>query len=117
MLMSVPNVSEGVDEAAVGEIGEAFRPAKLVDIHSDPDHHRSVFTLVSKQGELARALARGASKVHSLVNVSAHEGIHPHVGAIDVVPIVYVTPEQRGAACAEALATADLIARSTETPV
>lgn len=117
MLMSVPNVSEGVDEAAIGEIGEAFRPARLLDIHSDADHHRSVFTLASKQGELARALARGAKAVHERVSVAAHEGVHPHVGAIDVVPIVYLSPEQRGAACAEALTTADLIARATDTPV
>lgn len=117
MLMSVPNVSEGIDVTAISEIGEAFKPARLLDIHSDPDHHRSVFTLASKQGELARALARGAKAVHERVSVAEHEGIHPHVGAIDVVPIVYLTPDQRGAACAEALTTADLIARTTETPV
>jgi glutamate formiminotransferase len=117
MLMSVPNVSEGVDEDAIGAIGEAFRPARLLDVHSDPDHHRSVFTLVSRQGELARALANGAATVHERVDVSAHEGIHPHVGAIDVVPVVYLSPDSRGAACAEALTAADLIARRTETPV
>lgn len=117
MLMSVPNVSEGVDEAAIGAIGEAFKPARLLDVHSDSDHHRSVFTLASKQGELARALANGAARVHEMVDVSAHDGIHPHVGAIDVVPVVYLTPEDRGAACAEALTAADLIARRTNTPV
>ncbi|MBJ7458638.1 MAG: hypothetical protein JHD02_05565 [Thermoleophilaceae bacterium] len=115
--MSVPNVSEGVDEAAITVIGEAFAPARLLNVHSDPDHHRSVFTLVSKQGELARALANGAAAVHARVDVSAHEGIHPHVGAIDVVPVVYLAPDQRGAACAEALTAADLIARRTGTPV
>lgn len=115
--MSVPNVSEGVDEAAITAIGNAFAPARLLNVHSDPDHHRSVFTLVSKQGELARALANGAAAVHKTVDVSAHEGIHPHVGAIDVVPVVYLSPDQRGAACAEALTTADLIARRTNTPV
>jgi glutamate formiminotransferase/glutamate formiminotransferase/formiminotetrahydrofolate cyclodeaminase len=117
MLMSVPNVSEGVDEAAIAAIGEAFAPARLLNVHSDPDHHRSVFTLVSEQGVLARALANGAAAVHQRVNVSAHEGIHPHVGAIDVVPVVYLSPERRGAACAEALTTADLIARRTHSPV
>jgi glutamate formiminotransferase len=117
MLMSVPNVSEGIDEVAIAAIGEAFAPAQLLDVHSDPDHHRSVFTLASKQGELAGALAKGAAKVHELVDISDHEGIHPHVGAVDVVPIVYLSPEQRGAACAEALTAADLIARRTGTPV
>lgn len=117
MLMSVPNVSEGVDEAAIAAIGGAFAPARLLDVHSDPDHHRSVFTLVSRQGELARALANGAAKAHDLVSVEAHGGVHPHVGAVDVVPVVYLAPEQRGAACAEALTAADLIARRTGTPV
>jgi glutamate formiminotransferase/glutamate formiminotransferase/formiminotetrahydrofolate cyclodeaminase len=115
--MSVPNVSEGVDESAITAIGNAFAPARLLNVHSDPDHHRSVFTLVSKQGELARALANGAAAVHDLVDVSTHEGIHPHVGAIDVVPVVYLSPEARGAACAEALTAADLIARRTRAPV
>jgi glutamate formiminotransferase len=117
MLMSVPNVSEGVDDAAIAAIGEAFAPARLLDVHSDADHHRSVFTLVSEQGELARALANGAAAVHERIDVSTHAGIHPHVGAIDVVPVVYLSPGQRGAACAEALTAADLIARRTNTPV
>lgn len=117
MLMSVPNVSEGVDLDAIDEIGAAFSPARLLNIHTDPDHHRSVFTLAGRQGQLARALANGAQAVHERVSVAAHEGIHPHVGAIDVVPLVYVTPDQRGAACAEALTAADLIARATDTPI
>jgi glutamate formiminotransferase/glutamate formiminotransferase/formiminotetrahydrofolate cyclodeaminase len=117
MLMSVPNVSEGVDQAAIDAIGDAFKPARLLDIHSDPDHHRSVFTLVSRQGELAVALAHGAKAARDSIDVSAHEGIHPHIGAIDVVPVVYVKPAQRGAACAEALTAAEQIARATEVPV
>lgn len=117
MLMSVPNVSEGVDREAIDEIGRAFAPARLLDIHSDVDHHRSVFTLVSRQGELAAALAGGAVAAHRNVDLSAHSGIHPHVGAIDVVPIVYLSEGQRGAACAEALVAADSIARATDTPV
>lgn len=117
MLMSVPNVSEGVDLAAVAELAEAFAPATLLDIHSDSDHNRSVFTLAGRQGSLARALANGAKAVHQRVSIAEHRGIHPHVGAIDVVPVVYVDPATRGAACAEALTAADMIARTTEAPV
>lgn len=117
MLMSVPNVSEGVDQDAIARIGAAFAPAHLLDVHSDPDHHRSVFTLASIQGELAPALARGAADVHASVDVSGHAGIHPHVGAIDVVPVVYLSPSDRGAACAEALTAAEMIAKNTNTPV
>lgn len=117
MLMSVPNVSEGVDQAAIDKIAAAFGPARLVNVHSDADHHRTVFTLVSKQGELAAALASGAKTAHDLIDLSSRTGVHPHVGAVDVVPIVYLRPEQRGAACAEALTAADMIARATDTPV
>jgi glutamate formiminotransferase/glutamate formiminotransferase/formiminotetrahydrofolate cyclodeaminase len=115
--MSVPNVSEGIDEAALAAIASAFAPARCLDIHSDPDHHRSVFTLVSRQGELATALARGAREATARVSIAEHAGIHPHVGAVDVVPVVYLDAARRGAACAEALTTADLIARATDVPV
>ncbi len=117
MLMSVPNVSEGVDSDSIGQISAAFAPAHLLDIHSDPDHHRSVFTLAGRQGELAAALARGTAVAHRLLDISAHAGVHPHVGAVDVVPLVYLDARARGAACAEALTAADMIARGTDTPV
>jgi glutamate formiminotransferase/glutamate formiminotransferase/formiminotetrahydrofolate cyclodeaminase len=115
--MSVPNVSEGVDESAITSIGAAFAPARLLDVHSDADHHRSVFTLVSQQGELAGALAAGAVRALELVTVAEHAGIHPHVGAVDVVPVVYLEPRSRGAACAEALVAADMIAFAAGIPV
>jgi glutamate formiminotransferase/glutamate formiminotransferase/formiminotetrahydrofolate cyclodeaminase len=115
--MAVPNVSEGVNVDAIDAVGRAFAPARLLDVHSDADHHRSVFTLVSRQGELAQALARGAEKARELVDLNANQGIHPRVGAIDVVPVVYLAQEDRGAACAEALSAADQIARASELPV
>lgn len=117
MLMSVPNVSEGSDTGLLDEIGRAFAPARLLDVHRDPDHGRAVLTLVSRQGELARSLAAGAAAVVERIDISGHPGIHPHVGAIDVVPVVYLTPEQRGAACAEALLAAHLIGDGAGVPV
>lgn len=117
MLMSVPNVSEGADRSVVEAIGKAFSPARLLDVHSDADHGRSVFTLVSKQGELAQALASGAAKAAESIAIDGHAGIHPHVGAIDVVPVVYLDPAQRGAACAEALLAGHLIAATAQLPI
>lgn len=117
MLMSVPNVSEGVDAASIASIADAFAPARLFDIHSDPDHHRSVFTVAAQQGVLADALANGVTRAHELLDIGGHGGVHPHVGAVDVVPVVYLAPEQRGNACAEALVVGDLIARRTNAPV
>lgn len=117
MLMAVPNVSEGVNRAALEAIAAGFSPAKLLDLHTDPDHHRAVFTLVSEQGRLAHELAAGAVAAHREIELSDYEGIHPHVGAVDVVPVVYLKAEQRGAACAEALLAAHLIADNCGVPV
>src|SRR3954447_24229073 len=116
--MAVPNVSEGRDPARIAAIGAAFGPgARLLDTHSDPDHGRSVFTLAAPQGELARALVNGARAAVENIDLTRHAGEHPHVGAIDVAPVVYRGPEQRGAACAEALTAAALLADELGLPV
>jgi glutamate formiminotransferase / 5-formyltetrahydrofolate cyclo-ligase len=117
LLLSVPNVSEGGDPEAIEAIGAAFAPAALLDIHSDPDHGRSVFTLAAPQGVLADALVNGASEAVAKLDVRAHPGVHPHVGAIDVAPLVYLDYERRGAAVAEALTAAALIGDQLELPV
>ena len=111
-LMSVPNVSEGRNPAAVEVIAAAFTAGgetQLLDVHRDADHHRAVFTLAGRPGSLADALAAGAAEAMQRVDVGDGRGQHPHVGAVDVVPLVYVDPALRGAACAEALVAADLI--------
>jgi glutamate formiminotransferase / 5-formyltetrahydrofolate cyclo-ligase len=116
VLLAIPNVSEGRDGRAIEAIGAAF-DARLLDIHSDPDHHRSVFTLAAEAGALAGAICRGAAEVIRRVDVNRHEGIHPRVGAIDVAPIVYLDPTDRGAACAEALVLGDLLGQELQLPV
>lgn len=129
-LLAVPNVSEGRDAGLIASIGAAFagagsQPAvRLLDVHADADHHRSVFTLVGAPGELAAALLRGAALAVRRIDVAARldgapseVGRHPHVGAVDVAPIVYLDPAARGAACAEALVVADRIGEELQVPV
>jgi glutamate formiminotransferase / 5-formyltetrahydrofolate cyclo-ligase len=117
-LLAVPNVSEGRDAEAIRSIGSAFgRAARLLDVHSDADHNRSVFTLAGRPGELAAAVLAGVARALELIEIGEHEGIHPRVGAVDVAPIVYPTEDQRGAACAEALVLADLLGEELELPV
>ncbi len=117
-LLAVPNVSEGRDAAALDAIGAAFGTrARVVDRHADPDHHRAVFSLAGSPGTLAQALLAGAREAVARIDLRTPRGQHPHVGAIDVVPLVYVTDAQRGAACAEALVTADLLAGELGLPV
>lgn len=115
-LLAIPNVSEGRDRNAIEAIGKAF-DAHLLDIHSDPDHHRSVFTLAGAPGRLGPAVLGGAAEVIRRLDLSAHQGIHPRVGAIDVAPIVYLDPSDRGAAAAEALVLGDLLGEELELPV
>jgi glutamate formiminotransferase/glutamate formiminotransferase/formiminotetrahydrofolate cyclodeaminase len=117
LLLAVPNVSEGSNRATIDAIGAAFAPARVLDVHSDPDHGRSVFSLAAEQGELARALVAGAREAVARIDLRAHAGSHPHVGAIDVAPVVYLDDSQRGAACAEALTAAALIGDELGLPV
>lgn len=105
MLLAVPNVSEGRDAAAIAAIRDAFAGARVLDVHSDADHHRTVFTLVAD--DLVEALVAGAAEVLRRVDLRAHAGVHPRVGALDVAPIVHTDPEERGAATAAALVLAD----------
>jgi glutamate formiminotransferase/glutamate formiminotransferase/formiminotetrahydrofolate cyclodeaminase len=112
-LLAVPNVSEGRDLGSVEAIARAFTAdgaARLLDTHADADHHRAVITLAGRPGSLADALAAGAAEAVRRIDVGeGADGEHPYVGAVDVVPIVYLDPAQRGAACAEALVAAELI--------
>jgi glutamate formiminotransferase/glutamate formiminotransferase/formiminotetrahydrofolate cyclodeaminase len=110
-LLAIPNVSEGRDAGAIAAIGRAFSStgARLLDVHSDADHHRSVFTLAGEPGGLGPALAAGARAALERIDLRHPRGQHPFVGVVDVAPIVYLDRERRGAACAEALLTADLL--------
>lgn len=115
-LLSVPNFSEGRDGRRVAAIAQAF-DAQLLDVHSDPDHNRSVVTIAGQPGALAQAVLEGAREVIECVELDRHQGEHPRIGALDVAPIVYLTGDDRGAACAEALVLGDLLGAELELPV
>lgn len=117
LLLAVPNVSASRDRAALAAIERAFAPARRLDLHADDDHGRAVLTLAARQGELAAALRRGAEAVIERVDLRGHAGVHPFVGALDVLPVVYVDDARRGAACAEALTAAGLIGEELGVPV
>lgn len=117
VLVAVPNVSEGRDRAALEAIEGACGPARLLDLHADPDHGRAVFTLAAEQGELSAGLVNLARCAVARIDLRRHEGQHPHVGALDVMPVVYLDEAQRGAACAEALTAAALVGEDLGLPV
>jgi glutamate formiminotransferase len=117
-LESVPNVSEGRDPAALAALREAFaRPARLLDVHSDWDHHRSVFTLVGSGEELVETLLAGIRSAAEHIDLTRHEGAHPRIGAADVVPLVPLEPAAEPLARRAALELADRVAEELELPV
>jgi glutamate formiminotransferase len=89
----------------------------LLDVHTDPDHHRAVFTLAAEPGTLHRAVLEGAREAVERIDLAGHEGVHPRVGAIDVAPVVYRTEAERGAASAEALLLAHRLGADLGLPV
>ena len=97
-------------------IASAF-DAGVLGVHSDPDHHRSVFTLAGGPGELAEAVVNGARETVRRVDINRHQGAHPRLGALDVAPIVYLSDGDRGEACAEALVLADRLGEELQLPV
>src|SRR5215212_7727181 len=118
-LLAVPNVSEGRDRETVEMLGEAFaqRGARVLDVHVDPDHDRSVFSLAAEPGTLASALVAGARVAVERIDMRSYRGAHPSVGALDVAPVVHLDASQHGAACVEALVTADELGRHLGLPV
>jgi glutamate formiminotransferase len=108
-VLAVPNISEGRDPDAIRAIAAAFAGtgARVLDVSSDVDHHRTVVTLEGDR--LAEALASGVEEAVRRIDLTHHAGAHPRVGAVDVAPVVYLDAADRGAAIAEALVAAELI--------
>jgi glutamate formiminotransferase len=118
VLEAVPNVSEGRDRGSIQAIGAAFAGrAALLDVHSDSDHHRSVYTLAAAEGDLVDSLVEGAARALELVDLRRHEGVHPRVGVADVVPLVPLVPEDLGRAAEAALAVAGRMGGELGLPV
>lgn len=117
-LESVVNLSEGRDPELLDALRLAMSsPARLLDVHADRDHHRSVYTLVGSGAQLVETLMRGAGRAVELIDLRRHEGAHPRIGAVDVVPIVPLAPEHEPAARAAALALAERLADELALPV
>jgi len=119
VLEAVPNVSEGRDRAVVHAIATAFGggDARLLDVHSDEDHHRAVLTLAGSAEALCEALVAGARVALAAIDLRLHDGVHPRVGAVDVVPLVPILGAPMTLARETALAVADRIGGELGVPV
>jgi glutamate formiminotransferase len=87
----VPNFSEGRDPAIIAALRGAVRDVpdvRLLDTHSDPDHHRTVLTFVGMAEPVAEAAFRAVREAAARIDMRRHRGVHPRIGAADVVPFV-----------------------------
>jgi len=117
-LESVPNFSEGRDGATLDALAGALSAhARLLDVHADEDHNRSVFTLVADEDGLLEALVAAVVCARERIDLRRHEGAHPRVGAADVVPVVPVRPADLERAKRAALALAARVGSELELPV
>ena len=117
-LESVPNFSEGRDRATIEALADALGgKARLLDVHADADHNRSVFTLVGSAEELVESLLAGIAVARERIDLRRHEGAHPRVGAADVVPLVPLVPDDLARAREAALALAERVGGELGLPV
>ena len=123
-MLAIPNFSEGRDPQRIASIAEALTSVagvRLLDTHSDPDHNRTVYTLDGAgdgpPASLSASLTAGAERAIELLDIATHEGSHPHVGTLDVAPIVYMNESERGAACAQALVLGERLGSELRIPV
>jgi glutamate formiminotransferase / 5-formyltetrahydrofolate cyclo-ligase len=117
-LEAVPNFSEGRDPATIEALRSALSgPARLLDIHVDADHNRSVFTLAGGEEDLVESLLAGIACARERIDLRRHEGAHPRIGAADVVPLVAVRAEDMARARAAALELARRVGEEVALPV
>ena len=89
----VPNFSQGSDPEAVSAIVAAMRVSgvSLLDWSLDKDHNRSVVTIAGPPQAVAEAAVRGVGKAVDLIDLTAQRGVHPRIGAADVIPFVPIS--------------------------
>ena len=120
ILECVPNFSEGRDLEKIEKIVEPFRAkegVKLLDYQNDEDHNRSVVTVVGEPEALKNAVVESMGVAVELIDMRTHEGQHPRMGAIDVVPFIPVKNVSVQEAVDISKATAKLAAEAYNLPI
>ncbi|HEX7152718.1 MAG TPA: glutamate formimidoyltransferase [Thermoanaerobaculia bacterium] len=121
MYECVPNISEGRDQSTIEAVADAIRSTEevhLLNLHSDPDHHRSVYTYISESADAIReATLRLYEVAVQRIDLRIHHGAHPRVGAVDVVPFVPLEGTTMQACVEVAKQTAAAIASRFDIPI
>lgn len=120
LLECVPNVIEGKDRDVIDTLAAALRSAGevlLLDTHSDPDHHRTVFTCAGAPERVVEAAYQLIRQAIEILDITKHQGVHPRMGSVDVCPFVPLgsTPMQEAVAAARFLA--ERVAEELSIPV
>jgi len=116
----VPNFSEGRDKAKVEQIADAFRGkegVKLLDYSSDADHNRSVVTVIGEPEALKAAVIDAIGRAVELIDLTRHNGQHPRMGAVDVVPFIPIRNVTMEAAVALSKEVAEAVGNQFQLPV
>ena len=119
LALAVPNVSEGRDEAVVAALVDAVQTvgARVVDVHTDQDHNRSVLTVVADPLTLIEGLLALAHACVEHIDLRRQDGAHPRTGALDVAPVVALTDDDMPLAQETAAALADRIGEEVGIPI
>ncbi|MDQ5843836.1 MAG: glutamate formiminotransferase, partial [Acidobacteriota bacterium] len=99
----VPNFSEGRDLQTLSRLVQEIQSVEtacVLDTHRDPDHNRSVITFVATPEMMVEAAVRGVALAAQLIDMRQHRGVHPRLGATDVLPFVPI----RGVTMADCVA-------------
>jgi len=91
ILECIPNISEGKDRDKIDAVAAVISSAegvKLLDVCRDPDHHRTVFTFIGPPEKIEEAALAALGRALELIDMREHRGVHPRIGAVDVVPFV-----------------------------
>lgn len=91
MLECVPNFSEGRNRKTIDAVADALQRVggvRLLDICTDADHNRTVFTFLGAPDDIERGAAAACDKALELIDMRAQRGVHPRIGAVDVVPFI-----------------------------
>jgi len=116
----VPNFSEGRDKNKVEQIAGLFREkegVKLLDYSSDADHNRSVITVAGEPEALKKAVIAAIGKAVELIDLTQHQGQHPRMGAVDVVPFIPIKNVTMAEAVALSREVAQTVAEKYHLPV
>jgi glutamate formiminotransferase len=110
-LVAVPNFSEGRNVRVIGALEATLSAhARVLNRHYDAQHNRCVFTMAAEPSKLIEALLASAAHAIDLIDLRSHQGLHPHIGALDVCPVVWQIDERHDAAVAGAQEVAEGIA-------